>query len=39
MSYRLYCISQTKGDTIHTAHLHAKQIVQTKSSPADVNAH
>ena len=32
-------ISQTKEELIHAAHLHTKQIVQTKLLPADVNAH
>ena len=41
MMYKIYkCpldyIFQTKEDSIHAVHLHTKQIVQTKSSPADV---
>ena len=29
-SYRLYCISQTKEDSMYPAHLHTKQIGQTQ---------
>ena len=32
-------ISERKEDSIHAEHLHTKQIVKTKSSPVDVNAH